>query len=226
MIDLIGHRGYASVYPENTMLGFQKAKDAGCNGIELDLHLTKDNKVVVIHDKTLGRTTNGKGYVRDCTLKELKKLDAGEGERIPALEEVLKTFTKLKLLLELKDSGEDSVRLCKETIKLADRERCVFVSFSLDALKKIREIQPDAKTGLIFSRPWPPMDELDFLPRYITAVCPRRDRLDGIVSEFAKQNRLALYVWTVNTEEEVREIKRYGVTGIVSDNPGEVKKFI
>lgn len=230
MIQLIGHRGYPALYPENTMLSFQKAIGSGCDGIELDLQLTKDNKVVVIHDQTLGRTTNGKGNVKDYTLKELKKLDAGRDQKIPSLEEVLKSFTEVVLVLELKSSGKDTFRLCKETIKLASKEkaqeRSVFVSFSLSALKTIRELLPSAATGLIFSKPWPPMDNYHFLPKYINAICPRRDRLNGTVAEFSKQNKLALYVWTVDIEEEVREVKKFSVTGIVSNDPGRVRRFI
>lgn len=230
MIQLIGHRGHPALYPENTILGFQKAFESGCNGIELDLRITKDNKVVVIHDKTLDRTTNEKGLVRDYTLKELKTLDAGKGEKIPELSEVLKIFNKELLLLEIKDSSEDSLRLCKETLKLVngekDRERIIFVSFDLDSLKTIRKIQSDAVTGLIFSKVWPPMNALDFLPMYINAICPRRDRLDKNTTEFAKQNRLALYVWTIDTEEEVKKVMKYSVTGIVSNDPGRIRNLI
>lgn len=230
MIELIGHRGYPALYPENTMLSFRKAAEAGCNGIELDIALTKDNKVVVIHDKTIDRTTGGKGYVNSYTLKEIKRFDAGRGERIPALEEVLKAFTGLKILLELKVSKEDSRKLPEEAVKLVSKleakERCVFISFNLDALRTVRKLEPSAATGLIFSKTWPVADEIEFLPEYIDLICPRRDRLNSTVNAFAEQNRLALYVWTVDTEEEVKEAKKYRITGIVSNDPGKVKKYI
>lgn len=230
MVQLIGHRGYPALYPENTILSFQKAFESGCNGIELDLRITKDNKVVVIHDKTLDRTTNGKGLVKDYTLKELRTLDAGKGEKIPELSEVLKVFNKELLLLEIKDSLEDSLRLCRETLKLVDGEkdleRIIFVSFDLDSLKTIRKMRPEAKTGLIFSKVWPPIDAPYFLPMYINAICPRRDRVDVNTASFALHNRLALYVWTIDTEEEVKKMLKYGVTGIVSNDPGRIRKYI
>lgn len=230
MIELIGHRGYPAVYPENTILSFRKAIDAGCTGIELDLQLSKDNKVVVIHDKTLERTTNGDSAVRDHTLKELKKLDAGRGEGIPALDEVLSDFSGLVFLLELKVYYEEYINLCEEALKIVKNKRdalrqVIFTSFSPLAVKKIKELEPNAQTGLIFSKPWPP-EGIYSLKGFIDTICPRGDRLDSIVSKFAEQNKLRLYVWTIDNKDEVEEAKKYNITGIVSNNPGEVKKYI
>lgn len=230
MIDLIGHRGFPSMYPENTILSFKKAIENGCIGLEMDLRLSKDNEAVIIHDDTLDRTTNGKGRVKDYTLKELQKLDAGMGERIPSLFEILKILGNTRLFLELKALEEDMYRLCEISVQLVAKEkaleRTVFVSFSLDALQKIKNMDPDTKTGLIFSKPWPPINNLEPLLKYIDLICPRKDRLDKDVSNFTKQNKLDLYVWTIDTEEDLEKTRRFCVKGVVSNNPGRLKSLI
>lgn len=225
MAELIGHRGYPAIYPENTMLSFKKAIEAGCNGIELDVRLTRDNIVVVIHDKTLERTTNGKGLVNELTLKRLKELDAGKGEKIPTLKDVLEEILKVKFLIELKiDSEKNIERLCAETIKVAGKiEDIIFTSFSLDAIKIIKRINPRLQTGLIFSRPLP---ESESYVKFINALCPRRDVINSDIASFAKQFGIKTYVWTIDTKKELKEVERYGATGIVTNDPGTIKKLI
>lgn len=221
MTELIGHRGYSARYPENTILSFKKAIEIGCSGIELDVRLTKDNKVAVIHDRNLERTTNGKGFVSDFTLKELQKLDAGKGEIIPTLKEVLSEIADVKLLIEIKtDAVKNIDKLCTETVKSAgQRKDTFFISFSFDAIQNIKKIKPGLKTGLIFSKPLVSPEQY---VRYLNALCPRIDRLDSAVSAFIKQYELDLYVWTVNTKEELKKVLQYNVTGVVSNDPGEV----
>lgn len=225
MTELIGHRGYPAKYPENTILSFKKAIGVGCDGIELDVRLTKDNKVVVIHDKNLERTTNGKGQVSEYTLKELKKLDAGRGEKIPTLEEVLTEFVSIKFLIEIKvDKDAKIEKLCAETMNLAGkRENTFFTSFSLDAIQYIKKINPGLNTGLIFSKP---LFELERCAKYINALCPRRDRLDANIMALAKQFKLRTYVWTVDTVSELKSAIGYGVTGIVTNDPGKIGKLL
>ncbi|HWL13328.1 MAG TPA: glycerophosphodiester phosphodiesterase family protein, partial [Ureibacillus sp.] len=108
---IFAHRGYSAKYPENTIAAFQAAANLPIDGVEFDVHLTKDQQVVVIHDESVNRTSNGIGYVKDMRLKELRELDFGswfseefQGERIPTLEEVLKVFhgTDLRVNIELK----------------------------------------------------------------------------------------------------------------------------
>lgn len=221
MPELIGHRGYPALYPENTILSFKKAIEVGCVGIELDVRLSKDNKVVVIHDKSLERTTDGRGLVSDYTLKELKKLDAGKGEKIPTLDEVLDEIKDVKLLIELK---EDSQKICNEVIKLAGkRKNTFFISFSLDAILNIKKINPKFSTGLIFSKP---LVEPENYVRYLNALCPRLDRLEPKIAGFSKQYGLDLYVWTVDTHSELKSVTQYNVTGIVTNDPGRIGKLL
>lgn len=219
--ELIGHRGYPAKYPENTMLGFRKAIEVGCHGIELDVRLTKDREVVVIHDKTLERTTNGEGLVNEYTLKELKNLDAGRGEKIPTLQEVLSEITGIKLLIELK---EDSEKICEETVKLAgERENTIFTSFSIIAIENIKKINPKLKTGIIFSKP---LIEPERYAGFINALCPRVDMLNPKISAFAKQYKLDTYVWTVNTSDELKKVLQYNIKGVVTNDPGGIGRLL
>lgn len=221
MTELIGHRGYSARYPENTILSFKEAVGIGCDGIELDVRLTKDDKLVVIHDNRLERRTNGKGLVGEYTLKELKRLDAGRGQRIPTLKEVLAELKNIKFLIELK---EDSPKICSEVVKLAGkRKNTIFISFSIDTIQNIKKINPVLRTGLIFSKP---LIEPEKYVRFINALCPRADRLDSQISMFAKQYKLDTYVWTVDTDSDLKRVLQYGVTGVVTNDPGEIGKFL
>ncbi|RLG49442.1 MAG: glycerophosphodiester phosphodiesterase, partial [Thermoproteota archaeon] len=99
----VAHRGASAYEPENTLRAVRRALELGANAVEVDVRVTKDRRLAVIHDETLDRTTSGSGRVRDYTLAELKRLDAGMGERIPSLEEVLKEASGALLVVELKD---------------------------------------------------------------------------------------------------------------------------
>lgn len=105
----IAHRGASGYAPENTLAAFKKALEFDIDVIELDVHLTKDNHLVVIHDKTVNRTTDGKGKVADKTLAELQKLDAGNGEKIPTLQEVLDLVNR-KALVSIEIKGKVKLR--------------------------------------------------------------------------------------------------------------------
>src|SRR4030042_2477172 len=149
MVNIIGHRGAAAEEPENTLRGFKRALDVGAAGVELDVHLTRDGWLAVIHDETLERTTNGRGRVRDFTLAELQKLDAGQGEHIPALEEVVELVQGRGLLLvELKkpDAAPVMLRLCRERRLFED---VLVISFWHPAIKAIKEEEPRVQTGVL-----------------------------------------------------------------------------
>ena len=129
-MELFAHRGYSAKYPENTMISFRSAVKYPVDGIELDVHMTKDGHIVVIHDEKVNRTTNGKGYVKDMTLEEIKELDAGskfnplfKGEKIPLLEEVMQLIegTNLKLNIELKSDVFPYYGMDMEVLKLVEK---------------------------------------------------------------------------------------------------------
>src|SRR3989344_3635632 len=151
---LIGHRGACYYKPENTISSFKKALQLNCPYLECDVRLTKDSQIIIMHDKTLERTTNGKGSVKDFTLKELKKLDVGNNEKIPLLQELIDLVkNKAKIAIELK-GGREIVEKVLQLIKKNKIENNVLiVSFHPYYLKKIKRLNEDIKTGLLLLRP-------------------------------------------------------------------------
>ncbi|MBS4195691.1 glycerophosphodiester phosphodiesterase family protein [Lederbergia citri] len=144
-IIVAAHRGFSSEYPENTLLAFQKAVDIGVDMIEFDLRLSKDDEVAIIHDQTVDRTTNDSGKVNDLTLKELKELDAGDGQKIPSLEEfceLLQPYPELLFNVEIK-RGDKAIEVTDRAIeilrKFAFLDRCVFTSFDANIVEYIHD---------------------------------------------------------------------------------------
>ncbi|ASJ08776.1 glycerophosphodiester phosphodiesterase [Thermococcus siculi] len=148
---VLGHRGYSAKYPENTILAFKKAIEAGADGVELDVWLTKDGEVVVIHDETVDRTSNGNGKVKEMTLEELKSLDFGKGEKIPTLEEVFEALPEDAIInVELKDV--DAVKKAAEIVKSHNPSRVIVSSFLIDALREYRKYDRETRMGLLIDR--------------------------------------------------------------------------
>lgn len=160
------HRGCSQMYPENTLLAFEKAAQIrGLTGIELDIQLTRDGRMAVCHDERVDRTTDGTGFIGDYTLAELKKLniDAGEGrkERIPDIEEVLDLLEErlqggMKLNIELKNSRIEYPGMEEKIIELIHsrglQKSIVYSSFRALSIERIRQIDPDADTGILDGR--------------------------------------------------------------------------
>jgi len=164
---VLGHRGYSAKYPENTILAFKKAIEAGADGIELDVWLTKDGEVVVIHDETVDRTSNGSGRVKEMTLEELKELDFGNGERIPTLEEVFEAVPEDSVVnVEIKDV--DAVEKTAEIIGRNNPERVIVSSFLIDALREYRKLDSETKLGILIDRE----EVLAQLPQLIAELRP------------------------------------------------------
>ncbi|AZS13958.1 glycerophosphodiester phosphodiesterase [Paenibacillus lutimineralis] len=150
----IAHRGYPHKHPENTLRGFRAALELGFDHLELDVQLTSDGVPVVIHDATLDRTTNGLGLVRSYTLQELKQLDAGDGERIPTLEEALLLLKdRLTVDIELKQTG-DAMPGLEQTVldvinRLGMKDQVILSSFDHYSIERVRELDSEIAIGLI-----------------------------------------------------------------------------
>ena len=146
---VLGHRGFMSRYPENSILAFQEAMKAGADGIELDVWLTKDGKAIVMHDESIDRTSNSSGKQKDMTIEEIKKADLGMGQRIPTLEEVFEALPKDALInMEIKDI--DAVREAVKVVHAFDaHDRVMISSFSVEALRKVGEYDKDVRLGLL-----------------------------------------------------------------------------
>ncbi|MGD0995707.1 MAG: glycerophosphodiester phosphodiesterase family protein [Candidatus Bathyarchaeia archaeon] len=213
----IGHRGARAYAPENTLTSFKKALEIGVDAVELDVRKTKDNQIVVIHDADVKRTTNGEGLVSELTLKEIKSFSAEKGEKIPTLEETLDFLDKkVKVVIELKETGIEEQVLSIVHMKSLEKN-VVIVSFLEDALKKVRELDKDIETGLIYAKHKNPIKAaLELKANYLLSFY-RFTHTANV--EKAHQNGLKMIVWTINKPEEVEEYAKKGVDGISSDKP-------
>lgn len=212
----IGHRGARAYAPENTIKSFEKAIEIGVDAVELDIRKTSDNELVVIHDADIKRTTNGKGLVSELTLKEIKSFSA-DGEKIPTLDETLNFLDKkVKVFIELKETGVEEQVLSIVRSKGLEKN-VVIVSFLEDALKKVRELDSDIETGLIYAKHRNPVKAaLDLKANYLLALY--RFTHSANVQK-AHENGLKMVVWTINNPDEVNEYFNKGVDGIASDKP-------
>lgn len=230
----IAHRGYSGIAPENTLAAFRAALEINAEAIELDVHLSKDEKLVVIHDETLDRTTNGKGLVREKTLEELKELDAGswfhkkyQGEKIPTLEEVfaLIKHTDIKLAIELKAAGtaEKVVELVERKGKIKD---VLLLSFSPLYLLSAKNLSPNiARILLAYSRKTTiDNDEIRLLIEKAKSVSAiglgiNHEVVDRKFVSLIHQTGLLLSVYTVNDLSRFKELIKLGVDMIATDFP-------
>lgn len=153
MVYVVGHRGAAGLMPENTIKGFRHAIALGVDTVECDVHLSRDKHLMVIHDNTVDRTTNGRGAIRDLTMARLRSLDAGEGEQIPTLHEVLECVQhEVHLIIELKGMGVE--RAVVEAVKAHGMEEEVtFSSFALERLAMVRSLGAEYRVRAILPNP-------------------------------------------------------------------------
>jgi len=216
----IAHRGASAYEPENTIRAFKRAIEMGCEGIEMDLRRSKDGKIVVIHDETVNRTTNGKGKVSEMTIDEIKKLDS-HGEKIPLLSEVLSEVKAEVYLLEIKEPGyeESIVKEVKEA-KLLDK--VIFTSFNYDSLKRIKEAGGE-KIGLIYdSQPYP-IQLGKSLKAY--AMLPSYNLLNRIHANELKRNKFLIFPWVINDVSILEKMVSFKVDGIITDKPDIMRQL-
>ena len=235
----IAHRGFSGYYPENTMLAFIKAIEVQCDGIETDVQLTKDGIAVLCHDETVDRTTNGKGLIKDYTYEELEKLDAGikkeekfKGYKIPTLDEFLDYVKDKNLLinLELKNSIMEYPSLeeivIEKVYKYNIQHNCIISSFNHYSMARCKHIDKKIKTGLLY-------DETLYKPeKYIGYVGADtlHPNFHGVYSEDIvrgiKSKNIPINVYTVNEEEDMINMLRLGVDGIITNYPDKLRALI
>ncbi len=218
---IIGHRG-CNLEPENTLRALKKGMECA-DFVEVDVRMSRDDEPVVIHDRTLERTTNGRGLVRDFTLAQLKELDAGKGERIPTLQEVLDLVGRRGLLIEIKEAGSEE-KICA-SIKEKGFENIMLVSFSPQAIKNAKELLPGIKTGIIYSRAVENPVRLAFGVK-AGAILPKFELASKELVEKAHRHGLMVFTWTLNTEQEIRKAMEIGVDGFASDDPCFAKQVL
>lgn len=232
------HRGASAVCPENTMAAFAKGLELGATGIETDVQMTKDGKLVLIHDESVTRTTGAEGLVQDYTYEELSKLDAGswfgeafQGERIPLLEELLELTKSHGTIvnIELKNGHIQYPELEKRVIEVVRNykmsEQIVISSFNHYSLVECKNIDPDIRTGLLYGeglyKPWEyaKLAKADALHAYHQAVLPEW-------VEEAQQSGVVYHPWTVNTEERMKDLIHAKVAGIITDYPDVLNRLL
>jgi glycerophosphoryl diester phosphodiesterase len=213
----IGHRGARAYEPENTLRSFQKAIELGVNAVELDVRRTRDDQLVVIHNANVNKTTDGNGSVNELTLNEIKGFVTEKGEKVPTLEEALQFLGKrVTILVELKETGIEE-QVLNLVHKKGLTENIIIISFHEDALRKVRELDPEIITGLIYVRHKNPVQTaLNLNAQY---MLPLYRFTHSANIKKAHENGLKVIVWTINTAEEVAEYKKKGVDGIASDKP-------
>jgi len=232
----IGHRGASGECPENTLASFRRALELDVAMIECDLQLTSDGHVVVFHDWTLERTSNGSGVVCELPLAALRRLDAGAwrasrfaGERVPTLDETLDlVLPRAELNLELKSRGsrDDARRLADAAIAaVAARgafDRVIFSSFDPVCVEAARAASAEARVGILWDEP--PFDGAWQLAAATGAVAlhPRASTVTPALVAEAHRRGLAVYVWTVNALDDMLRLARAGVDGLMSDHPARL----
>jgi glycerophosphoryl diester phosphodiesterase len=222
----IGHRGAKGYAPENTLLSFQKAIDLGADGIELDVHLSADGEIVVIHDETIDRTTNGKGIVNTLTLQELKAFRIENNEQIPTLFEVFDLVNqKCFINIELKnyDTAEKVVRLIERYVldKKWNYNRFLVSSFDWNALRKIRLLNSEIPIGVL--------TETDLNLAFDFAKFIKAEAIHPYFHLLTKENTtqiqekgIQVFAWTINEIEDIQKIKKFNINGIITDFPDRI----
>jgi len=223
MVLKIGHRGACGHKPENTLVSFEKAIKLEVDIIELDVRRCKTGEIVVIHDDTVDRTTNGNGAVKELTLDEIKALDAGKGEKIPTLRETLELVDgKAAINIELKEKGiEYAVNdMIEEYVKNSRFNHNDFIisSFDMAGIKKFHELNPKVNVSIIID----PLDEKILQNEFLFSVNLNKDKVDKDIIESIHKRELKVFVWTVNEKDEIEMMKKLGVDGIFSNFPERI----
>ncbi len=222
---VIAHRGASGLAPENTMAAHRIAFRTGAHMIETDVQETEDGKLVCIHDFDVDRTTNGSGAIAELSYREIREFDAGDGENIPSLEEVLDyTRGKLKLNIELKvtDIEKKVLDLVKERKMIPD---VTISSFLHGTLVSIRDLDTEVSTAVLVTKLRDDMisyvNELE-----ANALNPNHKTISPVLVNDAHSNNVLIFPWTVNSASRMEVLYSMGVDGIITDFPDVAIKVL
>ena len=230
---IFAHRGDFAHAPENTLPSFEQALQKGADGVELDVKLTSDGQLIVIHDSAVDRTTNGKGRVASLPLEDIRKLDAGNwfnekfaGTKVPLLEEVFEVVSKDKLInIELTNysSPRDglAIKVCALIKRHNNHRQIIFSSFFSSNLKIAAQTLPEIPRGLL-AMPglvglW--ARSFGFMFGNYQALHPHISNTSKQQMQRAHRVKRRIHVWTVNSPEEINQLKEWGADGIITDDP-------
>ena len=227
---MFAHRGGSKIAPENTIAAFDRGLAAGADGLELDVHLSRDGIVVINHDATLDRTTRAKGRVKDRTARELAEFD------VPPLRAVLARYPKIGLIIELKERGPALAEAVVDEVRRAGAsDRVCLGSFSVTALRAARSAAPAIATSgarfevrMALYRSWCGLSP-GRVP-YQAFQVPETSGSTRVVSprfvQLAHKAGIAVHVWTVDEPDDIRRLLDWGVDGIISDRPDVAAKVV
>lgn len=233
------HRGASAYAPENTMEAFRLAKEQGADGIEIDVQMTKDKELVVIHDETIDRTSLGSGFVKDLTYLELLEINFNKlhpeypTAKLPLLKEVFDFVKESKMMInvELKNSvifyPELEERVCSLARQMGVEDRIVYSSFNHKSVVRVKEIYPEAVTGILYADGWLKV------PTYaknlgVDAIHPALYHVknDKKLIEKSHKKGLKVNVWTVNRKEDMEELLHLGVDAIITNYPDICRRAV
>ncbi len=229
---VIAHRGASAVAPENTMAAFRRAVEMGAECIETDLHLSRDGRLIIVHDATLKRTTSGDGFVRNFTFNELRELDAGSwfakefaGEKLPAIEELLDLAGQADLSLYLEIKGGAGYGVERAVISALrgrkESKAAVVLCFDPSVLDRIHQLDRLLMTGLLFESGGEEMVK-EAVRVGARQIGPRGDCVSPELVADAHRRGLKVIAWTVNDPAQMRALAAIGVNGIITNYPNRL----
>jgi glycerophosphoryl diester phosphodiesterase len=217
----IGHRGANDYEPENTLVSFQKAIAMGADGIELDVHLSSDGHLIVIHDETIDRTTNGKGKVNQLTLQELQSFRINDQYEIPTLQEAFDLVDKrcfINIELKNQDTAEQVVQLIERYVsdKNWNQNHFLVSGFDWNSLQQVRFLNENIRIGVLTETD---MDLAISFARFIKAEALHPD-FQLLTNEYTtkiQEKGIRVFPWTVNEKDDIQRMKLFKVDGIITD---------
>ncbi|GKS11576.1 glycerophosphoryl diester phosphodiesterase [Paenibacillus chitinolyticus] len=233
---IIAHRGAKGMSPENTLGAFKLGLEQGCEGIELDVHLSADGELVVIHDHTLDRTTDRQGAIAEKTLAEIKEADAGswyseayKGEKVPTLAEVFDLVpASVMINIEIKAPGNGMEQKLADFLSERGRiDNVVTSSFDHKSVRRLKLIEPKAKIGLLYANNL--LDPTAYARSFdveVYSLHPHFRAIDAEDVAKAVENGLKVYPYTANEVHDFKELNEKGVSGIITDFPGRLKEWL
>jgi glycerophosphoryl diester phosphodiesterase len=235
---VVGHRGAMGHCPENTMVSFQRATEMGADLIELDVHLTRDGHLAVIHDETLERSTNGKGLVQSHTMAELKALDAGSwygsafaGQQIPTLDEVLAWASQrgVAVDIEIKNAPIYYEGIEQAVVEALDRaqmsERSIVISFDHPVVRRLKEIDSRVATGVLYAgRPVDPVEMAR--SAHADALLPHWAYVTPDDVQRAHANGIGVAPWVSSDPRVLTQLIAAGVDGVGTNHPDVLRKIV
>jgi glycerophosphoryl diester phosphodiesterase len=235
MIHIIAHRGASAYEPENTLRAFERAIDMGATVLELDIHLSRDGHPIVIHDAELSRTTNGTGRVDDLPLEQIKRFDAGLGEQVPTLLEVIELARgRAQLYIELK--GQRTPEPVVEALRAGTFvDQALAGSFYPWLIQKVKFLEPAVRTSMLVRRKdrgadfleWALAVEADYVHPCWENESPTPHKLvtPAMIADIRRRG-LGIILWHEERPEELRELARLDVDGICTNKPDVLSRFL